>query len=186
MRRKWTAISRLERTQTLTPAAKQRIVIKDALRTEQALNPVGVLDALGEEVLPLSADPTSIFLVSCRRPDHKAHPRLAALLGQKGAHQRLAVDPIRLRLTSAAGGQNRRRVNDVTLAPFARHNPMYPEAVQPGLLNGYDRKAPVQASGRLLLELGKPSQQAAHVARRDRMPGQLLPRAGRQRGDQLG
>ena len=52
-----TAISRLEGIHALTSAAKEGVAIKHALRTEKALDPVGMLDALGKQVFEFVADP---------------------------------------------------------------------------------------------------------------------------------
>ena len=53
-------------------------------------------DALGDQRLAFAHQPPAIFLFWTGRPDHRADPRLAALLGQERPHQRLAVDAVRL------------------------------------------------------------------------------------------
>ena len=63
---------------------------------------------------------------------------------------------------------------------------MDPEPVQAGLLDRDDREGPVQTSRRLLLKLSEPREQAADVARRDHVLGQLFAGARRQGGDQPG
>jgi hypothetical protein len=169
MGRQGSAVSSLQTIQPGTPASKQWIVVEDALRTEQSLDPVGMFDALGEQRLPFSAEASTIFLLRRRRPDHRTHPRLTALEGQKCPHERFAVDPIRLRLAPTARRQDRSRVDDMALNPFAPQDPMDPEPVQAGLLNRDDREGSVQTSDRLLLKLSELRQQAADIASRDRV-----------------
>lgn len=79
-------------------------------------------------------------------------------------HQRLAVDPIRLRLAPAARHKDRCRIDDVALNPLANQDAMNPEPIQAGLLDGDNRKESVQTSGGFLLKLSEPSQQTADIA----------------------
>lgn len=108
------------------------------------------------------------------------------LVGQKRTHQRLAVDSVGLCLAPAARRQNGGRVDDMALDAFAVENTMNPEPVEAGLLDGDDWEDPVKTVSRLLLKLREPCQEAADIAGRDRMLGQLLAGAWRQRGDEPG
>jgi hypothetical protein len=74
----------------------------------------------------------------------------------------------------------------MALNAFTPQDPMDPEPVQASLLDRDDREGSVQTSGRLLLKLSEPRQQAADIASRDRVLGQPFAGARRQRGDQPG
>jgi hypothetical protein len=67
------AVARPQPLQALAPIPEERVVIEDALGAEQAHNPVGVPDPLGQQSLPFAADAPAVLLVPRRRPDHGAH-----------------------------------------------------------------------------------------------------------------
>jgi hypothetical protein len=93
---KGAAIARLELVEPLASIAAQRLVTRYALGEQQPLDPIDVLDPLGDQHLALAAEAAAVFFLGRRRPDHRAHPRFAALERQQRANQRLAVDPVGL------------------------------------------------------------------------------------------
>ena len=79
-------------------------------------------------------------------------------MGQQGAKQRLAVDPVGLGSPPPARRRNRGRIDDVALDSFPLQQAMQPEALQPRLLNRDDRKGLARPRQSLLLQRGKPRQ----------------------------
>jgi hypothetical protein len=57
----------------------RRSVTGDALGKQQPLDAIDVLDPLGDQHLALATEAAAIFFLGCRRLDHRAHPRFAAL-----------------------------------------------------------------------------------------------------------
>ncbi|KLK89892.1 hypothetical protein AA309_28815 [Microvirga vignae] len=53
-------------------------------------------DPFADERLQLTTEAPLILFVRCWHTDHGAHPRLAALVGQQGTDQSLAVNPVGL------------------------------------------------------------------------------------------
>jgi hypothetical protein len=66
----------------LASIAAQRLVTGDALGKQQPLDAIDVLDPLGDQHLALATEAAAIFFLGCRRLDHRAHPRFAALVRQ--------------------------------------------------------------------------------------------------------
>ena len=62
MRRQGTAIARRQVVEPLAAIAAQYLVIGDALREQQAFDPVDVLDPLGDQHFALAAEAATIFL----------------------------------------------------------------------------------------------------------------------------
>src|SRR5665647_3854471 len=110
-----------------------------------------------------------------------AHPWLAALEGQQRSQQRLAVDLVRLGPPAAARCRDRGGIDHMALDPFIPQNPVHPEPVKAGFMNGDDRIIRARAFLCLAFEVGKPRQQSADVAGRQAILRHLLPVARRQR-----
>jgi hypothetical protein len=85
------------------------------------------------------------------------------LMGQQGAKQRLAVDPVGLSSPAPARRRNRGRIDDVALEPFLLQRAMKPEAVQPRFLNRDDWKGLARPRQSPLLQLQKPREQRRDV-----------------------
>ena len=152
----------------------QRLVAGNPLREQQALDAVDVFGALADQRLALAADPASVLLLGCRHPHHRANPRLATLVGQKRAHQRLAVNLIGLGAASAPRGGNRGGIDDPTLDVFGDQRTVNPETIQASLLDGDNPKVLARPRTRLLRQRRKALQQPRYIARPHRMLRQLL------------
>jgi hypothetical protein len=63
----------------LASIASQRLVTGDALGKQQPFDAIDVPDPLGDQRLALAAEAAAVFFLRCRRLDHRAHPRFAAL-----------------------------------------------------------------------------------------------------------
>ncbi len=179
-----TPIPRPQFVQSSLPIAMQRLVSGYALAEQQTFDAIDVLDPLGDQNLALAAKPTAVLFLRCRRFDHGAHPGFAALVGQQRTKQRLAVNPIRLRLPALARGCDRGGIDDVAFNPFILQDTMNPEAVQPRFLNDDDREQFPSPRKSLLLESRKPRQQRTNIPGSHIMLRHFLAAARRQRGDQ--
>jgi hypothetical protein len=73
---------RRQLVEPLAAIAAQRLVTGDALGKQQTFDPVDVLDPLGDQRFALAAKTAAVFFIGCRRLDHRAHPRFAALIRQ--------------------------------------------------------------------------------------------------------
>src|SRR5208282_4199534 len=135
MRRQRTTVARRQFVETLSSIAAQRLVVRYSLGEQQSLDAIDVLDPLGDQHLAFAAKTTTVLFLRRRRLDHGADPGFATLMGQQGAKQRLAVDPVGLSSTAPARRRNRGRIDDVTLDSFLLQRAMKPEAVQPRFLN---------------------------------------------------
>jgi hypothetical protein len=89
-----------------------------ALGEQQSFDPVDVQDPFVGQHLALAAKSAAVFFLRCRRFDHRAHPRFAALVRQQRAKQRLAVDPVGFRSPAPTRCCNRGRIDDVAFDPF--------------------------------------------------------------------
>src|SRR5687768_6531736 len=96
MGRQGTSIAGAQLVEPVTPVRTPRIIVGNALREEHALEPVDMPDALSDEGLQLTAEAPPVLFVWGRDADHGADARLAPLVGQQGAHQSLAVNPVGL------------------------------------------------------------------------------------------
>jgi hypothetical protein len=186
MRGQGTTVGRRQLVEPLAPPAPQGLVVADSLREEQPLDPVDVLDALGDQRLAFAADPPSVLLLGCRRPDHRANPGLAALVGQQRADQGLTIDLVGLCPSPPAGGGDRGRINNMTFDAFTLQDPVQPKPVQSGLLDRDNGEHPPGAEVRLGLELGEFGQQPAYVAAAHQVLRHLLAMARQQGGDKPG
>src|SRR3954462_11757620 len=117
------------------------LVVGYALREQEPLDPVDMLDPLGRQRLTLTADAAPILLLPGGRLDHRTPPRLAALVGQQSPHQRLAVNPVGLGPSPPARQRDRSRVDEMDLNALALQETVKPKTVEPGLLNDDQRKA---------------------------------------------
>jgi len=81
----------------LPSIAAKRLVAGYTLAEQQSFDAIDVLDPLGDQDLALATKSAAVLFLGCWRFDHRAHPRLAALIRQQRAKQRLAVDPVSLR-----------------------------------------------------------------------------------------
>ena len=73
------ARARTQRLELGAPVAAQRLVGDGPLREEEALDPIDVFDAFGDQGLALAPEPPAILLLDARRLGHRADPGLAAL-----------------------------------------------------------------------------------------------------------
>src|SRR6476659_2121118 len=76
-------------------------------------------DPLGGQNLSLARDPTAVFLLWRRYPDHRTDAGLAAFVCPPRPNQRFSVDPAGLRPTASTRGRTRGGINDVALDPLA-------------------------------------------------------------------
>src|SRR5215217_802394 len=144
------------------------LVVGYALREQEPLDPVNMLDPLGGQGLALAAEAAPVLLLGRGRLDHRADPRLAALVGQQSSHQRLAVNPVGLGPSPTARGRDRRRVDDMALNALALQHTVEPKAVEPCLLNDDQWKQVTCPGARFRLQRGKERQEpgdstAAHL-----------------------
>jgi hypothetical protein len=82
---KLTVVTGAEQRQSLVPIPARRLKITDALRHEQALDPIHVLRALPDETLALARLTATILFLQARHPHHPADLRLAAPPARQGA-----------------------------------------------------------------------------------------------------
>src|SRR4051794_11771440 len=182
-RRQGVPVPRLEALQAGPAVLAQRVVARDPLAHEQALDAVGVLDPLPQQRPALARDPPAVLLLDARRMDHRANPWFAAPEGQERAQQRLAVDRVALGASHPPGHGDGGGIDHPALDTIGLEQAMDREAVQPGLL---DRDDDDRSAGALLGPRPQGRQQAEQrvpVAADDEMlrhpagPGQ-------ERGDQ--
>lgn len=144
---------------------------------------VDVLDALRDQHLALARDASAIFVLGARRLHHGADPRLAALEGEQGPDQRLAVEPVSLRPAPAARCRDRGGIDDMALNPLAHEGAVDPETIEPGFLDHDDWESTSGTRLRLLPELREARHQAGDVTAENRMVRHLLAAARQERGD---
>jgi hypothetical protein len=121
--------------QALTPIPPNRRVFRDALREEQPFDAVDVLDPFGDQRPALTANLPAILLLGRGRHYHGADPWLAALVGQQGSDQSLAVDPIRLGPPPTARGGYGSWIHDVALDAGILKHAINPKPVQASLMD---------------------------------------------------
>ena len=138
MRRQRTAIARSQLLESLPTTATQRFIPSCALRKQQSFDPIDVQDPFVSQHSTLTAQASAVLFLGCGRLDHRAHTRLAALIRQKRAKQRLAVDPVGLSSPAPTRRRDRSGIDNVAFDPFALQNTVNPEAVQSGFLNDDD------------------------------------------------
>ncbi len=97
------------------------------------------------------------------RPDHGTHPWLAALVGHQGSKQRLTVNAVRLRSSTPARYRDRGGIDDMAFNPLFLEHSVYPEAVEPGLLNRDDRVVMPGSGLASFAQFHKQSKQPGHV-----------------------
>ena len=166
--------------------AAQRFVVAISLGEQQPLDAVDVLDPLDDQHLALPADAPAVFVLGSRRLDHGADPRLAPLVRQQRANQRLAIDPVGLRPPAPARCRDRGRIDDMAFDAFRLQRPVDPETVEPSLLDDdYGKTSPVRARA-FSLSRAKRSSSPATSPPRTEMLRHLLSAARRQRCDQPG
>ena len=74
------------------PDPRAKAVVDAVVQIETMALP----DARSNERLQFTAEASLILFIRGRHADHGADARLAALVGQQGAHQSLAVNPVGL------------------------------------------------------------------------------------------
>src|SRR6202030_4668290 len=87
-----TAIARPQLVEPLPSIAAKRLVAGYTLAEQQSFDAIDVLDPLGDQDLALAAKSAAVLFLGCWRFDHRAHPRLAALIRQQRAKQPAAVE----------------------------------------------------------------------------------------------
>src|SRR3954464_3776511 len=138
--RKGATIARDPLLKPLATVSVQGLVVADPLGEQKPLDAIDVPDPLGCQGLALPTDPAPILLLGARSLDHRTNPGLAPLVGQQGANQSLAVDPIGLRPPTPTGGGDGSGIDDMALDPFALQDAVDPEPVQPRFLDDDDGK----------------------------------------------
>ena len=151
VRRQGATVARRQDLETLTSIAAQRLVVGYSLGEQQSLDAIDVLDPLGDQHFAFAAKTTAVLFLGRRRLDHGADPGFAALMGQQGAKERLAVDPVGLGSPPPARRRNRGRIDDVALDFFLLQRAMNPKAVQSRFLNRDDWKGLARPRQSLLL-----------------------------------
>src|SRR4051794_40321332 len=96
MGRQGTAIAGAQLVESCPSVRTPWIVVGNALREKQPPEPVDMPDPFANERLQLTAEAPLILFVRGWDTNHGADARLAALVGQQGAHQCLSVNPIGL------------------------------------------------------------------------------------------
>jgi hypothetical protein len=182
--RQLAAVARAQRHKPRSSVPAQRLVLADPLREQQPLDPVAVADSLGDQRLAFAHQPPAIFLFWTRRPDHRADPRLAALVGQERPHQRLAVDAVRLGSFLPPRSRDRGRVDHMAFDPFLLQGAVDPEPIETRLLEDDSPIAVARPRLRLCLQRCKQIQQPRQIAAGDHVLRHLLPAARRQGCDQ--
>ena len=162
----------------------QRRVVGYPLREQKPLDPVHMLDPLGDQAPPLPAKPAAVLLFRRGSNHHRTDPRLAALVGQKRPQQGLAIQPVRLGSPAPARCRDRGRIDHVALDAFLLQSAVQPEPVQSRLLDRDDRIALTRSRLRLALQLRDQLQEFRNIAGPHAVSGHLLALAGRQRGHQ--
>src|SRR5216684_3998591 len=94
MRRQLPSVSGAQRFKPRPPVAPHWRVVADALREQKTLDPVHMRDALLDQCSPLAAKPPPVLLFRRGRDHHRAHPWLAALVGEKRPQQCLAIEAV--------------------------------------------------------------------------------------------
>ena len=82
MCRQSTAVARRQVLEPLASIAAQRLVTEYSLGEQQPFYAIDVLYPLGDQHLAFAAEAAAVFFLGCRRPDHRTHPRFAALIRQ--------------------------------------------------------------------------------------------------------
>lgn len=113
--RQRSSIASSEGLQLLASIPPNRLIVRDAPCEEQPLDAVDMLDPLGDQRPALTANLSTVLLLGRGCLCHGADPRLAALLGQQGSDQSLAVDPVRLGAPTTTRGGDGSRVHDMAL-----------------------------------------------------------------------
>src|SRR3712207_247536 len=174
VRRQGAPIGHAQPVEPLASVPAQRIVVRDALGHEHAADAVGVLDPLRDERLPLTREPPAVLVLRAWRHDHRADPRLAALVGQQRAQQRLAVNPVALGPPLAPRDGDGGGVHNVALDAALLEPPVHREAVKASLVDGRDLDRLAEAC----LRFGPFSQQECEesvaIAPRDGVFGHLV------------
>jgi hypothetical protein len=146
------------------------LIALDALREEQALQPVHMPDAFPDEGLQFPAHTPTILFLRRRDANHRADPRFAPLPGHECAHQRLAIDPIRLGPAVPARHRDRGRVHDVAFDSLRDQRAVDPEPVQPGLLDHDHGDNLAGPAPDIALQIGEVLQQSRQIAAPHLMP----------------
>jgi hypothetical protein len=100
---------------------------------QQALDPINMPYSLVKQRFALPHRAPAVFLFWGRHTKYGTNSRLAALIGQQGSNQCLAINPIGLCAPPPARRRNGCRVDDIVLEAFALENPVYPETIKAGL-----------------------------------------------------
>src|SRR5208282_329760 len=159
----------------------QRLVVDSPLREQEALDPVDVLDAFGDQSLALAPEPSAILLLGARGLGHRTDPGLAALEGHQRAKQRLAVDAVGLGPPAPARHGDRSGVDNVAFDPLLLQRPVNPEPVQSRFLNDDDRIGRSGPRQRLALKLRQAFEKPPQISCRRLVLRHLLARPWRNR-----
>src|SRR5579872_2548321 len=119
----------------VAPIAAHRLIVGDTLGEEQTLDPIDMAGPLVDQDLAFATNTAAILLFDARDPDHRTDPRLAALVGEQGAHQRFPVDLVGLCAPAPPRRRNRGRIDDIALDALALQHAVDPKAVETSLLD---------------------------------------------------
>ena len=161
----------------------ERSEARDALAGQQPLDPVGVANALAQQLLALPAKTAKILFLPAGRAYHRADAALAPTPSHQRAQQGLNVDGIGLAPTLAAVDGDRGGDDDMARDAMGDEQPVQPKAVEPGLLHGDDRNrrtGPLLDPASQVLQQNDEPRAIAGIQRTFRDPGI----AGRTRGDE--
>ena len=183
MGREIPAVSRAQLIEPRAAIPSQGLVARYALREQQTLDAVDMPDALRDQHLAFARDTPAILVLGARLSYHGADPRLAALEGEQGPDERLAIEPVGLRPAPTPRCGDRGGIDDVALDPLLLQCAVNPEPVEPGFLDHDDRETASCARLRLLPELRKARQQAGDVAAGNGMARHLLAATRQERCD---
>ena len=136
VRRQRLAERRPELAEARAAVAPERVVALDAERGQDAADPVGEGDPLGDELLALAPGVPRVLFGLLGHGHHGADPGLAAQEGQAGPQQQVDVDRVGLGPAGPPVDRHAHRLDDVHLDPGAPEDPRQPEPGVAGLVGG--------------------------------------------------
>jgi len=98
-----------------------------------------VRDAFLDQAAALARQPALVFRVRAGRLDHGAHLTLPSRPGHERAHEKVAVDGVRLGPAVAQVHRDRGGIHNMARDPLSQQQAVEPEAVKPRFLDNRDR-----------------------------------------------
>ncbi len=176
MRRQRASVAGHKRVQPRQSLGMRGIIVVDPLAEQQPLDAVAVLDPLLDEPGPLAAQAALALSLRAGRHHHRAHPLLAARMGDERAQQGLAVDLVALGAPMTPRHRNRGRINDVARKAVLTEQPVQPEAVEPGFGDNGDRHRCAEALRDRYLQPLQQLEECCCIAAGHTVLGELIPR----------